>query len=245
MTATPADSSAERIAWLGALFLVGAVSIVSRGLTHISAPRERLVASFAGGVSLAFVFLELFVELANGATQELHDVVRAGPGPIQTIAILVLAGTVLAFAAEIYTERHVECWRTYGVALAPRIAYGALVGAALVEELRENRRAFGVFWLAMLLHLGISEHRVTVGFPREHRGGWRVVAVGAPFVGATVWMLAEPPVAIFHLLLALVAGATILSIFREELPSARDIHARAFFTGVTLFGILIQARWWL
>jgi hypothetical protein len=222
--------------------LLGAGTLaVARALTRISVDRERLVASFAGGVSLAFVLLELFVELVEGAAHDLS--LRAGPEPVHTIATLILVGASVAFAANLYGERHRESWKSYGIAVFPQVLYRALVGAALDEELRTNPRAFVVFWVAMVLHLGVAEHRLDVTYPAEHKGPWRVLGAVAPLVGVAVWARTDPSMATFHVLLAIVAGATILSIFREEIPTAREVRVVAFFTGVAIFGALIQARW--
>jgi hypothetical protein len=236
-------SLADVVATWGTVLLVAGVWGITRTLTRISGTYEPLVASFAGGVSLAFVLLELFVELVDGIAHELH--VRAGPEPVHTIATLILVGASVAFAANLYVERHRESWRSYGIALVPQVVYRALVGAALDEELHTSPRAFAVFWTAMVLHLGIAEHHLDMAYPREHRGPWRFTAGASPLIGAALWAWAEPSMGMFHVLLALVTGATILSIFREEIPPARDVRAGAFFGGILVFGALVQARWWL
>ena len=233
--------------WIAAaltLPLAVVLLLVARGLRRVSASREQLVASFAGGVSLAFVMVELFVELAEGAVDELHELVRAGPDPIHTVAMLILAGTVLAVVAEAHGSRCTER-RAYRVSVVPVVIYGMLVGAALVEELQESALSFGAFWLAMALHLGVTQHRLEATFQEEHAGVGRVCTAASPAVGAVVWAAVLPPITVFHVLLALVAGSTILSIFRDEIPSARSLNARAFVVGIVLFVALAQARWWL
>ena len=111
----------------GTLVLVAGVWLVSRALRRASTANERLVASFAGGVSLAFVLLDLFVELFQATAHELH--VRAGPEPEHTIAVLILAGAVGAFAANVYAGR--SRTHVYAVAVVPHVIYCGLIGAAL------------------------------------------------------------------------------------------------------------------
>jgi hypothetical protein len=60
-----------------------------------------------------------------------------------------------------------------------------------------------------------------------------------------LWAFGAPEHAWLQVLLALVAGATIPSVFREEIPAARDVRMGALFSGVILFGLLVQMRWWL
>lgn len=241
----PIVQQTDLVALGGSAALSVGLWLVSNALTRMSLARERLVASFAGGVSLAFVLLELFVELAEGASHALHDVVRVGPEPIHTTALLILAGAVATFAAHVHNARHAESWRSYVLALGPQALYGVLVGAALDGEVHESWRSFSVFLLAMVLHLGVTEHRLAAQFPGEHRGPWRAVALGAPLVGALFWIVGAPGHAWLQVLLALVAGATIPSVFREEIPPARDVRIGVLFSGITLFGLLVEVRWWL
>ncbi len=225
---------------VGTLVLVAGVWLLSRALRRASANNEQLVASFAGGVSLSFVMLDLFVELFQAAGHDLH--VRAGPEPEHTIALLILVGAAGALAANVYAGRRRS--HAYAVAVIPFIAYGTLVGAALEEELHEGVGAFVIFALAMMLHFGVAEHGLDHAFPNEHRGVVRVVTIVAPLVGATVSALIEPSLTSAHEIIAVIAGATILSIFRDEIPSPSDAKLRAFFAGVVAFGALVYARWW-
>jgi hypothetical protein len=226
---------------LGTLVLVAGVWSVARALRRASAKNEKLVASFVGGVSLTFVVLDLFVELFQASTHELH--VRAGPEPEHTIAMLILAGAAAGLAANVYAGRRRS--HAYAVAVVPFILYATLVGAALEEELHEGVGAFVIFALAMMLHFGVAEHGLDHAFPDEHRGLTRVVTIFAPLIGATASALIEPSLTSAHEIVAVIAGATILSIFREEIPSPADVKLRAFFAGVVAFGALVYARWWL
>lgn len=235
----------DAIAITAGALLAGASALVARALGKLSARRKRIVASFAGGVSIAFVLLELFVELVEGAVEDLHHVFRAGPQPIHTMAVLMLVGTVIAFFASSYAETHKETRVTYRLSIAPRIAYGALVGAALDGQIHESFHAFAVFWIAMSLHLGVTAYHVDEVFPNEHRGLWRGLSIAAPAIGALAWAAGSPPSGMFHFLLALVAGATTLGIWRDEIPDARDVGIVSFFVGLISFSALIQAHWWL
>jgi hypothetical protein len=97
----------------------------------------------------------------------------------------------------------------------------------------------------MVLHLGVMEHALDRTYPEKHRGASRLLGAVSPIVGAGIAALAEPSVSVFHEVLAVVAGATILSIFEEEIPSPAEVKLGAFFGGLLAFGALVQARWWL
>jgi hypothetical protein len=237
-----AATSRDVVTIAGSLLLVFVAWAVARLLARLSASRAQAVSSFAGGVSLAFVVLELFVELVEGAGDGIHHVVRAGPEPVHTIAMLMLVGAATTFASHVYFERYAERPRGYLLVLGPNAAYAALVGATLVEEGRGSWPGFAVFWLAMAIHLGIIHHRFATEFPANVRHAWGALAVGL-LGGALVWAISGPPEGVFHMLLAVVAGSTLLGIFREEIPAPHYARVGAFLAGVVVFGAIIQLRW--
>jgi len=232
----------DLLAIAAALLLVFVAMGAARLLGRVPPSRAQGVSSFAGGVSLSFVLLELFVELAEGSSEEIHHILRAGPEPVHTIALLMLAGAVATFAGHVYVARYAERPHGYLLILAPNAAYSALVGAALVEEGHESFRGFVVFWLAMAVHLGIVHHRFAKEFPQDVRHA-RVVLGAGLLGGAIVWAVIGPPAGIFHLLLAVVAGSTLLGIFREEIPAPQYARVPAFLAGAAVFGAIIQLRW--
>jgi len=214
------------------------------GLRRLSDGRAQLVRSFAGGVGLSFVILDLFVELEATGEGPVHDVLRVGPEPIHTIAFLLLAGTVLWFVANTVGARFSETWTSYLVAVTPRLAYGVFAGAAILEEEHEGEWPYLLFAFAVVLHLAVSEYRLCAAFPREHRGILRAVGMLTPLIGGLAWVGVEAHEGLFHAVLAVVAGATLLSIFREDMPSPGSTRIGALLAGVITFGALVQLRWW-
>lgn len=236
--------TAAQLALASAALLVIAQMAISRALARASTSRRQAVASFAGGVSLAFVTLDLLVELVAGSGSE-ADHLHESASTFETIAVLLLAGIVAAFVADTYASRRESGRLGYMVAFAPRVVYGALVGAALVEEARESPRGFALFWLAMAIHLGVTDHWLAHTFEKEHRPRSRWIFAAVLLGGAIVWTMTEPAASVFHALLAVVGGATLLGVFREEIPTALDARLRPFVTGVVLFGGLAALRWQL
>ena len=231
---------------IGAAVLLGAAAFgVSRALVGASARREELVRSAAGGLSVAFVMLDLFVELAQGSAGGLHEIVRAGPEPIHTIAVLLLVGVLGTFVAAAWVERRRGGHGAHLVEAIPHLGYSALVGATLVEEAHEGIAALAVFWIAMAIHLGVVDHGFLERFPGRHRARWTAASSGALVTGALLWTYASPPEGVFPLLLALVAGTTLLLAFRDELPEPKDARIGAVAAGAAAFALLQQLRWWL
>ena len=229
------------LAFLAAVALALGVYVFARLLEHVSNRRANIVRSLAGGVTVAFVMLDLFVELAEGS-EEAHAVVRGGPEPVHTTAVLLLVGMVATFVTAAFVahrgrQRHL-------VELAPHLGYSVLVGAALVEEAHEGPVPLALFWLAITIHLAVVDHGFSHRFHVEHQRWTTFARAIAIVVGALVWQIAAPPVGVFHIVLALVAGGTLLMAFRDEIPSPEEANVGALVTGAVLFTLLQQVRWW-
>ena len=223
-----------------------AVFLLARALDRASRSQAAVVQSFAGGFSLAFVLLDLFVDLAEGTTSEqLHTIVRAGPEPIHTTAMLLLVGTLGTFLTAALVSHRDGPSRRHAAEIIPHFGYSTLIGAALVEEAREGLVAVALFWIAMAAHLAVIDHGFFVRFDRFH-GAWsRLGCAAALLVGGIAWELLAPPLAVFHVVLAVVGGSTLLLAFRDEMPSPKTARAGAILAGAATFTLIEQVRWWL
>jgi hypothetical protein len=229
------------LAITAAVALALGVYVVARLLDHASSRRANVVRSLAGGVTVAFVVLDLFVELAEGSP-EVHELVRGGPEPIHTTAVLLLVGMVATFVTAAVVAHRGR--RRHVVELAPHLGYSLLVGGALVEEAHEGPFALALFWLVITIHLAVVDHGFGHRFHLEHRRWTTLARAIAIVVGALVWQVAAPPAGVFHVVLALVAGGTLLMAFRDEIPSPEEAHVGALVAGAALFTVLQQVRWW-
>ncbi|MGZ3456032.1 MAG: hypothetical protein ACXVEF_40880 [Polyangiales bacterium] len=200
------------------------------------------MSSFAGGVAIAFVLLQLLVELVAHVSEELHAALPLGAEPLHTLVLVVLAGMTAFCIAHAYASRGPESNRTYAALAIPYAIYSMLVGAALVEEIHHGPKAFALYVLAMALHLAVSDQHLGAHFPLEHQGVVRGLVTSAPFLGAVGWVVLAPPAPVFDVTLALVAGATLLNAIREELPAPAYMRSWAFLAGVLIYGALIEVR---
>ncbi len=226
--------------------LLGVVAYAgTRGLKRLSRERDDVVRSAAGGVSVSFVLLDLFVELAQGSSSGSHAVVRAGPQPVHTVAVLLLVGTLGTFVVASWMARRADTRSSYVVAQAPYLGYLVLVGATLVEEAHDGVVPLLLIWIAMAIHLSVLEHGLGERFAGQHGVRGALTSAAALLGGTALWTFASPDAAVFNLILALVAGATLLIAFRDELPSPERARPGAVLAGAAVFAALQQLRWWL
>lgn len=224
-----------------AVLLAFGVLVFARLLTHVSQRRANIVHSLAGGVTVAFVMLDLFVELAEGSDAA-HAIVRGGPEPVHTTAVLLLAGTIATFVTAAFVAHRGQ--HRHMVELAPHLGYSLLVGATLVEEAHEGPIALALFFVAITIHLAVVDHGFGHRFHVEQKRWTTIARAVAIVIGAVVWHVAAPSLGVFHVVLALVAGGTLLMAFRDEIPPPEDANIGALVAGAMLFTLLQQVRWW-
>lgn len=214
----------------------------SRSLARLAPNSERAVASFAGGVSITYVVLQLLVELFEDARYGAHAALPIAETPLRTLVLLLLLGMVVYTLVQSYAARRAEGPRSYAAVVVPFAIYSMLVGAALVDELHHGLEPFLLYVAAMALHLTVSDHQLSVHFPHEHHGAARAAVVLAPMTGVIAWTVLSPPENLFDVMLAIVAGGTLLYGIREELPAPTKLRPGAFLAGVAVFFALIALR---
>jgi hypothetical protein len=231
----------QAVAVLAAAALSSSV-LASRRLSRVPPNVQRAFASFAGGVAISFVILQLVVELVEDVSHGLHAALPLGTEPMHTLALVLLFGMAVFCVAHAYASKRPEGVRTYAALAIPYAIYSTLVGAALVEEIHHGVKPFVLYLLAMVLHLGVSDQQLSAHFPDEHRRARRAVVTFAPLAGAVGWIVLAPPAPLFDVMLALVAGATLLNAIRKELPPPTEMRSGAFVAGVVIYAALIEVR---
>jgi hypothetical protein len=221
---------------------LAAVHLLAGRLGFIEAmPRSRWL-SAAGGASVAYVFVHIFPELAAA-----QRVLAESGGWLQGVkhhAYLVALGGLAAFYG---VERYMQSLRpaagagAYLSHIGAFAVYNLLVGYLVVERAGRGLGAMALFALAMALHLFVNDHGLRDHHPQryEHTGRWILAAAVAAgrLDGATV-DLAEPAV---HLLVAFVAGGTVLNAIKEELPGERESRFAPFLLGAAGYSALLAA----
>jgi uncharacterized membrane protein len=194
---------------------------------------ERRWLSFAGGVSVAYVFVHLLPELRHGQ-QTLAEV-----GPVESFLdhhayLVAFAGFVAFYGLEHAAQRHSTddaSADVFWLHVASFTVYNALVGYLLVHRIDEGRWSLAVFTLAMGLHFFVTD----ASLRRHHRqryhrvGRWLLaLAVVAGWSLGQVHSLSEPSLAV---LVAFLAGGIVLNVTKEELPAERESAFPAFVLG--------------
>jgi uncharacterized membrane protein len=234
------------------LLLAGALALV-----HLFAGRLRFVGviprsrwlSFAGGLSVAYVFVHLLPEIAEGqerlAETGVDDIV-AIESHVWIIALLGLVAfyglervaktsreTSAQAGGEDRTEREVFLLHmgSYGL-------YNVLIGYLLVHRLEAGLSTLLLFWCAMALHFLVNDYGLREHHREQYRAG-RWVLAAAVIAGAVAGLLMDVGEALVAALIAFIGGGVVLNVLKEELPEERKSRFLPFAAGATLYTALL------
>ena len=236
--------------------LYTAIAALLLALTHLFAERLKFSAlprskwlSFAGGVSVAYIFIHILPEL-----EEHQQVLREAIGELlkhhsYLIALLGLAifyGLERAAKLSQKSQREdeinddIEVSKSiYHLHIGSFALYNALIGYLLVHRDDDGWLALFYFFLAMAFHFLVNDYGLVEHYRNLYRRQGRWIVSGAIIGGYSIGMLTEIPEYWISVLFAFVAGSTILNVLKEELPEERKSNFWAFVLGIGLYTALL------
>lgn len=250
---TPAAALWAGLAATAGLVALHAVTPLVRRLPHVS---QRAFGSFAGGAAVSYVFLHLLPKLSGGQEtlgEALDEVLEPTPLLELTLFAVAMTGFVVLYGLERLAVRS-------GSGRAPVAARRADDGALLVFRLHlgsfavynllitytlptrfETGAAFAVlFALALGLHFVLTDRGLAEHYPQRFARRGRFVLGAALLAGWLLAALAGPPGPLLKAVLtALLAGAILLNVFKEELPSAGRSSFPWFLAGAGVYAALL------
>lgn len=212
-------------------------------LSRWSQRRQRAAESFAAGASLAYVIVDLMVELTAVGGAHVHSTLPIGPTYEKSLFAVVLLGATWWYVVAAVAARRGQPTARYRAFVLPQVVYCVFVGGALGLEAEHGARHLLLFALPNLLHLTVLESHIHHEFEDQHTGLARILLAVAPGVGALAWVFLGISQAALFMALALVAGSTVVQIIQTELPSPDLVRIGPFLLGVCVYVSMIAARW--
>ena len=236
-------------------FIAPLLTVIALGLVHAysgSGGAERHQwrhrgLSIAGGISVTYVFLELLPGLV-----EQQDVVTGYgflPSVQRHVYVCALIGLIVAYAVEVATRRSkrsnaqdgvpgATSVGTYRLSIWSFAVYNAAIGYVVADPGDLTVQPYWLFVIAMGLHFAVNDHVLAAHHgARYEKGRWLLIgglAVGWA-VGAIPSLEIPPPA--LALILAYIAGGTVMNILRHELPDTeRDGDVGAFVLASIVYG---------
>ncbi|MEM9486562.1 MAG: hypothetical protein AAGA83_23035 [Cyanobacteria bacterium P01_F01_bin.116] len=243
------------------MFTPGLILAVGLALTHAFAsqlpifsiiPRFRWT-SFAGGVALSFVFLEVFPELSHAQAELEHSEIPIIHYLENHVYILALMGLILYYGLDLLalrarsTEQLNQSDKGGNITIfwIHIIVFAMLnaISGYLLQDLGEHTLlACILFFVAIALHMFIIDEDL-----REHYkalydklGRWLLVA--AVMLGAIVGHATDLNEAAISIVWSFLAGSIILNVLNREVPSEKDNCFFSFLGGAILFTVLLLLK---
>lgn len=250
----------EREVLSTALQLAAFLAVVLLALIHLYGGKLRFLAvtprsiwlSIAGGVSVAYIFVHLLPELAEGQ-EAIAEAAGAGLTFLERhVYLIALLGLVVFYGLDrlAIQSRRRERQRgnedttpvgVFWLHISSFALYNLVIGYLLLDRLGTGLQSLMVFALAMALHFMVNDYGL-----REHHkdlydriGRWVVAA--AVVLGWVLGLTVEFPEAWVAMLTAFLAGGVVLNVLKEELPEERESRFWALALGAGAYTALLLA----
>jgi hypothetical protein len=215
---------------------------------------ERGVASFAGGVAVAYVFLHMLPELVEGNANVGR--LLAGVEPLTPlldlgIFIVALTGFTVYYGLELVAVRAAEKalaaeGKVYALHLGMYCLYNFLITYTMPLRVQTGLIYALIFTGAMSLHFTLSDRNFKRHFPRRFSLGGRLILVGSLAAGWGAAALTELiSVLAVSLMIAFLLGSILYNVFKEELPAERNSSYAGFTLGLGLTTALLALEAYL
>lgn len=217
-----------------ALVALAAVPLVAGGVRGLGVRWHSRAMSAAGGVAVAYVFIELLPKLAEGQTK----VTGIGLLPYleRHVYLFALVGLVAAFANQRFALTHGTDRAL--LAIVTPSGGGLLVGYAVIGDYPAIR-PLALFTIAMGVHYLIVDHGVASRYPDAYRRVGRYVVAAAVLLGGAAAAVVALDEAVLALVVALLAGGLLLETFRHELPEADAVNFAVFAAAAAAYSALL------
>ncbi len=231
-----------------ALAILVAAHLSSGWLRMLDGIPRSVWLSLAGGASVAYVFVHILPELAQG--QEAMR--QASPSGMLWLEHHVYLIAMLGLAAFYGLERAAQTFRGNRSRQAAGVSifwihvlafglYNTLIGYLLLHREQGGLASLAFYTLAFALHFIVNDHSLREQHQERYDrvGRWTLsVAIAA---GWLIGLVVDASEATLAAAFALLAGGTILNVLKEELPEERRSRFWAFAAGMLLYTALLLA----
>ncbi len=236
---------------LAALGLV-VVHLFSDRLRFLEGTPRSVWLSVAGGVSVAYVFVHLLPELAEGQ-EALAEALGESLAVLEShVYLLALVGLAVFYGLERAAsssrrrkqKQAGEDRASAGVFwlhISSFAVYNAIIGYLLLRREEGATEGLFLFFLAMALHFVVNDR----GLREQHKSAYhrlgRWVISAAILLGWALGLFLEVPEFAIAAITAFLAGGIVLNVLKEELPEERQSRFWAFALGAAMYTMVLLA----
>jgi len=220
-------------------------------------PRFRWI-SFAGGVALSYVFLEVFPELSHAQTELEHSEIPLIQYFENHVYILALMGLIIYYGLDLlalnvrttgkHQEKHQEESEESGrvtIFWIHIIVFAILnaISGYLLQDLGEHSLlACILLFIAIALHMFIIDEHLRGHYQALYNKQGRWLLVAAVILGAILGQTVHLNEATISIVWSFLAGSIILNVLNRELPREKENCFFSFLGGATFFTVLLLLK---
>jgi hypothetical protein len=242
MTIAGLESFAAILTWMVPFFLGGRLRLGA------SIERRSLL-SAAGGISIAYVFVDIMPEMAR--MQAIFANASFGyqlPFPNHRVYTSALVGFITFYSLEnmIVTSRPNRQVNTNeGGSLISWVHiigfgfYSALVGYLLQIEKDQRLGSLVLYTLAMFFHFWLVDHSLRVEHKDLYDSFGRWVIASAVLAGWTLGIAGVSSDFVLPTLMGFLAGGVVVNSIKKELPEKGEGRALPFVLGALVYALLL------
>ena len=240
------------------MYMIGVLLAVGLAITHSLSsyipifswlPKHRWT-SFAGGVSLTFIFLEVFPELGH-AQEELHHskffLMHYLENHVYILSLLGLSLFYLLDSAALKARAKTINPNTpapahanvFWIHIAAFAGMNATTGYLIQELSHSHWFSCLLFFIAIALHFFIIDEHLLEHHPCLYTKYGRWILAGAVVLGASLGQSTQLDAIGVSLIWAFLAGSIILNVLKRELPDEKESCGWSFLTGILVFSSLL------
>lgn len=213
-------------------------------------PRSRWL-SFAGGTSVAYVFLHILPELSE-AHQMMNSRWQRLPFADHQAYLVGLAGIIVFYGLDKLVGFHQQRQResrggegetttgndVFWFHILSFAIYNVFIGYLLVSRDSHSRFGLLLFGLAMGLHFLVNDFSLREDHKDTYRRLGRWVLAAAVILGWVAGLVLSLGEALTSALFAFLAGGIVLNVLKEELPESRQSSFLFFAVGAIAYSSL-------
>lgn len=197
--------------------------------------------SFAAGVSLAYVFVEMLpaVSKSQPILKQAFDGYVFIPYLDKHAYLIALIGVLFSYGLESTSLRKTNL--SFWVSMTGYALFNIFVGASLSDPDDPDIQPLVLFVIAMGLHYFVHDHNLEETYKRLYENYGRYILCLALILGWFIGLYGNIPDTIIALVVAFVAGGVMLNVLHYELPNKQKGGYLFFVFGALSYSyILLQ-----
>lgn len=225
--------------------LLVVVHLTAGRVTAREGRRDRAATSFAGGTTVAYVFVLVLPEVNAAVLRIVESQNRVTFFQEDADAyVVVLLGFVVFYGIHVFVSsaRAEPADRSdfvFWVHVSSFAVYNALIGYLLFHQEESGLLALFFYTVAMGLHFFVTD----AGFRRHHGAVYhrlgRWILAGSVLVGAVVGYATEVDEVVLAVLFSFLAGSIVFNVIKEELPEVEWERFASFLAGAAVYTAIL------